>query len=73
MAKNDQTARKTTKWLHILITELLCAAIILSGIIVIKYFFKGTYIPLKEWYETEILNDTDINQILETGGEKDEI
>lgn len=58
---------KTNKWLHIIITQFICVAIILSTILITKFFFKDTYTELKEWYKTNICNDTDINEILQDG------
>lgn len=65
--KSISNPRKN-KWFHIIITQAVCVSIILIGILITKYFFKSTYKDIKEWYEINIQNDTDINEVLSDGG-----
>lgn len=58
---------KKSKWVHIIITQAICVLVILSVVLVTKFFFKNTYKEIKEWYGINILNDTDINEILRDG------
>ena len=67
-AKNTVSSQKKSKWMHIIITQAICVSIILIGILITKYFFKATYSDIKEWYEINIQNDTDINEVLNDGG-----
>lgn len=46
--------------------------LILLTVLVVKYFFKGTYNQVKEWYSQNICVDTDIEQVI-SDGETDEI
>ena len=56
---------KSGGFLGIIITEAVVAAVILLSVIAVKYFFKGTYPSLKEWYNTNICAETDINEVLD--------
>ena len=59
--------KKSSKWIHITITQLICVVIILLSVLITKFFFKSTYAELKAWYNTNIMNDTDINEVLKDG------
>lgn len=56
---------KSGGFLGIIITEAVVTAVILLSVIAVKYFFKGTYPSLKEWYNTNICAETDINEVLD--------
>lgn len=72
--ENDEilTPKKRDCFPHIIITQSICVVIILLTVLVVKYFFKGTYNQVKEWYSQNICVDTDINQVI-SDGETDEI
>lgn len=58
----------------IIITETAVTLIILLSVLAVKYFFKGTYLSLKEWYSLNICAETDINEVLSAAdGEENEI
>lgn len=57
----------------IIITQAIVTAVILLSVLTVKYFFKGTYRDLKKWYTADICAETDINEVMETGGESDEV
>lgn len=57
----------------IIITQAIVAAVILLTVLTVKYFFRGTYQDLKEWYTANICAETDVNEVMETGGESDEV
>jgi hypothetical protein len=59
---------KSSKWIHITVTQLVCVAIILLSVLVTKFFFKDTYSALQKWYNTNIRNETDITEVLKDGG-----
>lgn len=48
----------------ITITQTIVTLIILLSVLAVKYFFKGTYLSLKEWYSVNICAETDINEVL---------
>ncbi len=49
----------------IIITQMTVTLIILLSVLAVKYFFKGTYRSLKEWYTVNICAETDINEVLD--------
>lgn len=49
----------------IIITQMTVTLIILLSVLAVKYFFKGTYLTLKEWYSVNICAETDINEVLD--------
>ena len=63
---------KKNYFVSIIIAECICVCIILLSVFVVKFFFAKQYKELKEWYQENICVDTDINEVLEIGGEKDE-
>ncbi len=52
------------RFFEIFITQIVTVLIILSAIITIKYFFKGTYKEFKVWYKENICAQTDIDEVL---------
>lgn len=56
---------KTDNLARLIIAQAVCVLIILSSVLVIKYFFKGTYKQLTKWYIDNVCVDTDINEVLE--------
>lgn len=65
--------KKRDMYLNIIIVQSLCVVVILASVLTVKYFFRGTYSKVKEWYSSNICVDTDINQVLETDGSKGDI
>ncbi len=58
----------------IIITEAILVLIILITLFTAKYFFKGTFEKIKDWYEINICADTDTNEVIYTaGGGLDEV
>ncbi len=56
---------KSGMYINIIITQTVCAVLILAVILVMKYFFKGEFKEFKSWYDVNITADTDINEVLE--------
>lgn len=56
---------KNDKFLHIIITEIICVFMLILMVLVTKYFFKAKFIEIKDWYNQNFLIDIDINQVLE--------
>lgn len=57
--------RKSGYYINIIITQTICVVIVLLSVLVLKYFFKGEYKAVKNWYKTEIATNTDIDEVLE--------
>lgn len=51
--------------LKIIITQFICMAVIIGVCLGVKFFFKETYKELKNWYQTEVCDDTDIRLVTE--------
>lgn len=48
----------------LIITQSVCVLIIITSVLVTKYFFKGTYKKLDSWYKENVCVTTDINEVL---------
>ena len=59
----------THYYISIMITEGICVAILLLSVICMKYFFKSSFVQLKEFYINEICCDTEIDEVLNVRGE----
>ncbi|MBE6750003.1 MAG: hypothetical protein E7560_02445 [Ruminococcaceae bacterium] len=55
---------KNSQFANIIITQGICVLIILTSVVVIKYFFKSTYKKLESFYSAYICSDTDINEVI---------
>lgn len=74
MDESENLKAKGGSFLGIIITEAVVTAVILLSVIAVKYFFKGTYPSLKEWYNTNICAETNVGEVIETaGGGADEV
>ena len=51
----------------IVVTQVICVALIMASVLVVKYFFKSTYIELKDFYEIYICDDTSVEEVLKEG------
>lgn len=47
-------------YISICITQAVCVAVILIAVLVIKYFFSGSYEKLEKWYSENIMEETEI-------------
>lgn len=53
-------------WFYkVLIIQTICVLIILSAVVVMKYFFKGQFSKISEFYNQNIMADTYIAEVLE--------
>lgn len=59
-------------FVYMVISECICVLIVLLSFFVIKFFFVKQYNELLKWYNENICVDTDVNEVLEIGGEEDE-
>lgn len=55
---------KTDAFVKIIILQCVLAVLIIATVLMTKYFFKGTYRELKNWYQENIAVDTDIYEVL---------
>ena len=55
---------KIDNFSRLIITQAVCIVIIISSVIAVKYFFKGTYQKLLSWYNENVCVTTDINEVL---------
>ena len=53
-------------WFYkVLIIQTICVLIILSAVVVMKYFFQGQFSKIAEFYNQNIMADTYIAEVLE--------
>ena len=53
-------------WFYkVLIIQTICVLIILLAVVVMKYFFKGQFSKIAEFYNQNIMADTYISEVLE--------
>ncbi len=55
---------RTDNLTKLVIAQSVCVLVIILSIVTIKYFFKGTYKKLLNWYTENICVTTDINEVL---------
>ena len=66
----NKTLKIKNPFISIMIIQSVCVMLILISLVSIKYFFENTYNDLKKFYNSEICSDTDIDEVIETMGEK---
>lgn len=49
----------------ICVTQAVCIAVILITVLVIKFFFEGSYVKLQKWYGESILDETNISDVFD--------
>ncbi len=47
-----------------MIASAMCVVILLSCVLVVKYFFKDTFLKAEKFFIQEILSDTKISEVL---------
>ncbi len=72
-AQKPLVSAENRRWLYILITQSLCVATVILTVLILKFLSPTTFKAAKDWYNTNILNDTNVNEVLLTDGEADEI
>lgn len=60
--EQNSTAENKPKnmYIPICITQAICMAVILIAILIIKFFFEGSYAKLQKWYQKNILDETTV-------------
>ena len=71
--KNESNSRFFEYFYKIIITELICIGLIIISVFLIKSFSNKIYSSLKEFYIQNLCVDTDINEVIKTDGETNEI
>lgn len=51
-------------YLKAVIFEAVAVLIIILSVLTVKYCFKSTYVKLNDWYNQNVLTDTDINEVV---------
>jgi len=65
--------KKESHFIRIIITECVFVFTVLLAVMVIKYFFKDSFTELSKWYKENVCVTTEINEVLETESNTDEI
>ena len=60
--EQNNTAENKPKnmYIPICITQAICMAVILIAILIIKFFFEGSYAKLQKSYQKNILDETTV-------------
>ena len=62
----EESDIKKDYFLHIVITEIICIAIILFSVFICKLFFKGEFKTFSEYYETYATQKTRVEEVVES-------
>lgn len=49
----------------ICVTQAVCVAVILIAVLIIKFFFEGSYLKLQKWYGENMLDETNITAVFD--------
>lgn len=64
---DDQTEiieiKPKNMFVPICITQAVCIAVVLIAVLVIKFFFNGSYVKLQKWCENNFLEQTVISDV----------
>lgn len=52
-------------FIPICVTQAVCIAVILIAVLIIKFFFDGSYTKLQKWYGENILDETNVSEVFE--------
>lgn len=52
-------------YVPICITQAVCVAVILIAVLIIKFFFEGSYVKLQDWCKDNFLEETVISNIFD--------
>lgn len=52
-------------YIPICITQAICMTVILIAILIIKFFFEGSYAKLQKWYQKNILDETTVTAVFD--------
>ncbi len=57
--------KEKSYFIHILVTQIICCAILLISVLTFKYLFKEEYKEIRSFFETQICVDTKVQEVLE--------
>lgn len=63
MEEREKTSADS--YMKICIVQSVFVIVVILAVLVTKYFFKGTYAKIKNWYEENICVSTDVNEVVE--------
>ena len=55
---------KTDVYVKIIILQCIFVFVVIASVFIVKYFFKGTFNNLKQWYTDNVAVDTEIYEVL---------
>lgn len=50
-------------YVPICITQAVCVAVILIAVLIIKFFFEGSYVKVQDWCKDNFLEETVISDV----------
>lgn len=63
--KSPKTDNKMSSFVKIMLCELIFTVLVLSAVLAVKYFFKGKFEGVKNFYEKYLLTDTSVSEVLD--------
>lgn len=57
--------RSKNMFVPICITQAICVTVILIAVIIIKFFFEGSYAKLQDWCHNNFLEETKITAVFD--------
>ncbi len=63
MEEREKTSADS--YMKICIVQSVFVIAVILSVLATKYFFKGTYQKIKNWYEQNICVSTDVNEVME--------
>lgn len=57
--------KQKNMYIPICITQAVCVAVILIAVLIIKFFFEGSYQKVQKWCADNVLAETNISQVFE--------
>lgn len=63
--KSPKTDNKISSFVKIMLCELIFIVLVLSAVLAVKYFLKGNFEGVKNFYEKYLLTDTSVSEVLD--------
>lgn len=57
--------RPADSYAKIIAAQAVCVLLIIISVLIMKYFFGGTFKKIEKWYNENICVSTDVNEVLE--------
>ncbi len=67
MEEQTEVIKATAKnmFVPICITQAICVAVILIAVLIIKFFFAGSYAKIQDWCHNNFLEETKITAVFD--------